>query len=31
MRHIQIHNGQRHENERLQGDNQNMENSPTQL
>ena len=29
--HVQIHDGQRHENKRLQGDDQDMEYRPTQL
>jgi hypothetical protein len=30
MRHIQVNNGKRHENERLKRHNQNMENGPPQ-
>ena len=30
-RHVQVHDGKRHEDKRLQGDNQDMENRPTQL
>ena len=31
MRHIQVHDGQRHKDKRLQGNNQDMENCPSQL
>ena len=31
MRHVQIHDGQRHEDERLQRDDQDMEDGPAQL
>ena len=31
MRHIHIHDGQHHKDERLQGDNKDMENCPHEL
>ena len=31
MRHVQIYDGQRHKDERLQGNNQDVENGPAKL
>ena len=31
MRHVQVHDGQCHEDERLQGNNQNVEDRPANL